>query len=52
MIQENVTHAEYHQRKIGVVSKSILDLIDRWNDKRGFSPPVEIGMGVHRGEVF
>lgn len=29
MILENVTHAEYHQRKLGVVSKSILDLIDR-----------------------
>lgn len=28
-IDHNVPHAKYHERKIGVVSKSILDLIDR-----------------------
>jgi adenylate cyclase len=32
--------------------RTLLDLIDRWNAKRGFDPPVRIGVGIHRGEVF
>jgi len=32
--------------------RTLFDLIDRWNAKRGFDPPVRIGVGVHTGEVF
>ncbi|HZH50427.1 MAG TPA: adenylate/guanylate cyclase domain-containing protein [Microvirga sp.] len=32
--------------------RTLLDLIDRWNAKRDFDPPVRIGIGIHRGEVF
>ncbi|GEO16545.1 adenylate/guanylate cyclase domain-containing protein [Microvirga aerophila] len=32
--------------------RTLLDLIDRWNAKREFDPPVRIGIGIHRGEVF
>ena len=27
-------------------------LIERWNAKRGFDPPVRIGIGIHTGDVF
>ena len=27
-------------------------LIERWNAKRGFNPPVRLGIGVHTGDVF
>jgi adenylate cyclase len=27
-------------------------LVERWNEKRAFDPPVRIGIGIHRGEVF
>ena len=27
-------------------------LVERWNAKRAFDPPVRIGIGIHRGEVF
>ena len=30
----------------------LLVLIARWNAKRGFDPPVRIGIGIHTGEVF
>ncbi|WP_157961307.1 adenylate/guanylate cyclase domain-containing protein [Microvirga flavescens] len=30
----------------------LLRLVARWNEKRGFDPPVRIGIGVHTGEVF
>lgn len=32
--------------------RELLDLVARWNAKRAFDPPVEIGVGVHLGEVF
>jgi adenylate cyclase len=32
--------------------RTLLDLVERWNEKHGFDPPVRIGIGVHRGEVF
>ena len=32
--------------------RTLLDLIERWNVKRDFDPPVRIGIGIHRGEVF
>ncbi len=33
-------------------ARTLFALIERWNDKRGFDPPVRIGAGVHYGEVF
>lgn len=33
-------------------AQTLLDLVDRWNRKRRFDPPVRIGIGVHAGEVF
>jgi adenylate cyclase len=32
--------------------RTLLALMERWNAKRGFEPPVRIGIGVHVGEVF
>ncbi|MGO4572071.1 adenylate/guanylate cyclase domain-containing protein [Microvirga sp. 2TAF3] len=32
--------------------RTLFELIDRWNAKRGFDPPVRIGIGIHTGEVF
>jgi adenylate cyclase len=31
---------------------NLLALIDRWNLKRRFDPPVRIGIGLHAGEVY
>jgi adenylate cyclase len=31
---------------------SLLQLIERWNVKRNFDPPVRIGIGIHTGDVF
>ncbi|TDR94486.1 adenylate/guanylate cyclase domain-containing protein [Enterovirga rhinocerotis] len=31
---------------------TLADLVERWNAKRGFDPPVRVGIGVHCGEVF
>ena len=33
-------------------ARTLVALIERWNAKRGFDPPVAIGVGVHCGEVF
>lgn len=33
-------------------AQTLLDLVGRWNAKHGFEPPVEVGIGVHVGEVF
>jgi adenylate cyclase len=32
--------------------RTLFRLVERWNEKRGFDPPVQIGVGVHHGEVF
>ena len=32
--------------------RTLLTLIDRWNAKRGFVPPVRLGIGIHTGDVF
>ncbi|MBF9233053.1 adenylate/guanylate cyclase domain-containing protein [Microvirga alba] len=32
--------------------RTLLHLIARWNAKRGFNPPLRIGVGIHTGEVF
>ena len=31
---------------------TLVDLIGRWNVKRGFEPRVDVGIGLHCGEVF
>jgi len=33
-------------------ARTLLHLIDRWNQKRRFDPPIRAGIGVHAGEVF
>jgi adenylate cyclase len=30
----------------------LLALIEQWNIKRGFVPPVRVGIGIHSGEVY
>jgi adenylate cyclase len=32
--------------------RELLRLIDRWNRKRRFAPPIRVGAGVHLGEVY
>nr|WP_281399881.1 adenylate/guanylate cyclase domain-containing protein [Microvirga zambiensis] len=32
--------------------QTLLSLIERWNAKRGFNPPVRLGIGIHTGDVF
>jgi adenylate cyclase len=31
---------------------ALFRLMERWNAKRGFDPPIRVGVGVHTGEVF
>jgi adenylate cyclase len=33
-------------------ARALFQLIERWNAKRRFDPPVRIGAGAHTGEVF
>jgi adenylate cyclase len=33
-------------------ARDIQRLLDRWNAKRSFDPPVRVAMGLHRGEVY
>ncbi|MFL4998111.1 MAG: adenylate/guanylate cyclase domain-containing protein, partial [Microvirga sp.] len=33
-------------------ARMLLDLVERWNSKRRFDPPVRVGIGAHIGEVF
>lgn len=30
----------------------LLALLDQWNVKRGFDPPVRVGIGIHTGELY
>ncbi|MDK1491193.1 adenylate/guanylate cyclase domain-containing protein [Sinorhizobium sp. 7-81] len=30
----------------------LLALLDQWNVKRGFDPPVRVGIGIHTGETY
>ncbi|NRP74804.1 Adenylate cyclase 1 [Ensifer psoraleae] len=30
----------------------LLALMDQWNIKRGFDPPVRVGIGIHSGELY
>ncbi|MFK0278540.1 adenylate/guanylate cyclase domain-containing protein [Ensifer sp. NPDC090286] len=30
----------------------ILALVDQWNAKRGFNPPIRVGIGIHSGEMY
>lgn len=32
--------------------RTLLRLIERWNIKRSFDPPVRVGIGIHTGDVF
>jgi adenylate cyclase len=32
--------------------RTLIRLVERWNRKRRFDPPVQIGLGIHAGEVF
>ncbi len=32
--------------------RTLLELVERWNAKRRFDPPVRVGIGCHCGEVF
>ena len=39
-------------RRALACGRTLLALIERWNAKRGFDPPVRIGIGIHTGDVF
>jgi adenylate cyclase len=39
-------------RRALACGRTLLQLIERWNIKRQFDPPVRIGIGIHAGEVF
>ncbi|MCA1408335.1 adenylate/guanylate cyclase domain-containing protein [Ensifer sp. IC3342] len=30
----------------------LLALVDQWNVKRGFDPPIRVGIGIHSGEMY
>lgn len=30
----------------------LLALLDQWNAKRGFDPPIRVGIGIHSGEMY
>ncbi|WP_042777890.1 adenylate/guanylate cyclase domain-containing protein [Sinorhizobium fredii] len=30
----------------------LLTLLDQWNIKRGFDPPIRVGIGIHTGEMY
>ena len=44
--------AEDDARRALACAHTLVRLVGRWNEKRGFDPPVEIGIGLHCGEVF
>ncbi|MBB4345556.1 adenylate/guanylate cyclase domain-containing protein [Rhizobium leguminosarum] len=33
-------------------AQELLELMDQWNAKRGFDPPIRVGIGIHTGEVY
>ena len=33
-------------------ARQLMRLLDRWNVKRGFDPPVRVGIGIHAGQVY
>ncbi|MBB4041361.1 adenylate cyclase [Microvirga flocculans] len=39
-------------RRALACGRTLLALIERWNAKRGFNPPVRLGIGIHTGDVF
>jgi len=39
-------------RRAILCAREIIQLVDRWNAKRGFDPPVRVGIGLHTGEAF
>jgi adenylate cyclase len=39
-------------RRALACGRTLLALVERWNAKRGFNPPVRIGIGIHTGDVF
>ncbi len=39
-------------RRALACGRTLLALIARWNAKRGFNPPVRVGIGIHTGDVF
>jgi adenylate cyclase len=39
-------------RRALACGRTLLQLIERWNVKRNFDPPVRIGIGIHTGDVF
>lgn len=39
-------------RRALACARTLLGLIARWNAKRGFDPPVRLGIGIHTGDVF
>jgi adenylate cyclase len=45
------TRGDEGQRAISF-SIRLLGYIDQWNIKRGFDPPVRIGIGIHAGEIY
>jgi adenylate cyclase len=46
------TASDSDARRALACGRMLLDLIERWNRKRGFDPAVRVGIGVHTGEVF
>ena len=39
-------------RRALACGRMLCALVERWNQKRDFQPPVRIGVGIHRGDVF
>jgi adenylate cyclase len=39
-------------RRALACGRTLLTLIERWNAKRHFDPPVRLGIGIHTGDVF
>jgi adenylate cyclase len=46
------TETETDAARALACGRTLLDLIERWNAKRSFDPPVRVGIGIHSGEMF